>query len=184
MTCTSPSGVVAAGSNVTVAVAVIRFTDASRTPGVFSSVRCTRLLHAAQVMPETRMLQVSLIHDDLAPDHPHPAGELVHSTRQWRELDGGGPAGWEEAPDSEIGDHDLLGAARVIHSVELEVDTAAGTNPHDRRGVAVVHHDARALSVALYSGGDHRRACAEKVPVHPHDRRDSGCGHEQLRCAH
>ena len=42
-----------AGLYDTVAEPVIRLTFAPLTPGVRSSVRCTRALHAAQVMPCT-----------------------------------------------------------------------------------------------------------------------------------
>src|SRR5688500_18814083 len=42
-----------AGSKRTAAVLVIRFTDASATPGSAARVRCTRAWHAAQVIPVT-----------------------------------------------------------------------------------------------------------------------------------
>jgi hypothetical protein len=53
MASTSRSGEVVSASKRTVAAPVIRFTLALLTPGAFSSARCTRPLHAAQVMPET-----------------------------------------------------------------------------------------------------------------------------------
>jgi hypothetical protein len=41
-----------------VAEPVIRLTLAELTPGAFSRVRCTLALQAAQVMPETGMVEV------------------------------------------------------------------------------------------------------------------------------
>jgi hypothetical protein len=51
---------VISGSYATVAAPVMRFTLAEATPSVRSSVRCTRPLHAAHVMPITGMVQDSL----------------------------------------------------------------------------------------------------------------------------
>ena len=47
MALTRRSGLVEVGSKSTVAEPVIRLTLAALTPAVFSSVRCTRALHAA-----------------------------------------------------------------------------------------------------------------------------------------
>lgn len=44
-----------------VAEPVMRFTLAALTPGVFSKVRWIRLLQPAQVIPETGMVQVSVV---------------------------------------------------------------------------------------------------------------------------
>jgi hypothetical protein len=59
MLSTSCAGVVTAGSYATVAAPVIRLTLADDTPPVCSSVRCTRPLQAAHVMPVTGMVQDS-----------------------------------------------------------------------------------------------------------------------------
>src|SRR5687768_15830873 len=61
MAVTSLSASVAAGSNSTVALCIIRFTAAVSTPGSFSSARCTRPEHAAQVIPETGIVTFVMI---------------------------------------------------------------------------------------------------------------------------
>src|SRR6185312_16594066 len=61
------------GSNVTVALPNSRFTVASSTPGHASRARCTRLEHAAHVIPDTGIVIVS------------PAGRVAVATSAPRE---------------------------------------------------------------------------------------------------
>ena len=78
-----------------------------------------------------------------------------------RELDGGRPAGGEEAPDAEIRNDYFLGAAGTVSPVKLETHAPSGAHPHDGRRVAVVHLDPRALGttgpVAATAGAPARK---------------------------
>ena len=146
MVSTIRSGETTVGSYATVAAPVMRFTFAVATPGVRSSVRCTRPLHAAQVIPVTGMVQDSVggvsvsdivslgvLRDDAAAQHAHAARELV-GPLAGREAHRSGSMGRQIGANPEVGNDDLLRARVGLVAVELELNRHTGPDPNDRRG--------------------------------------------------
>src|SRR4051795_8930019 len=104
----------------------MRLTFAELTPADRSSERCTRPLHAAQVIPVTGMVHdtagarvsaisgASRLGDDGASYHAHAAGELVAPFGRG-EAHASGPMRRQEGADAEVGQHHLLrAAARLV----------------------------------------------------------------------
>ena len=63
---------------MTVALCIIRLTDASLTPGSAWSVRCTKDWHAAQVIPETGIVTFLVVAVVLASVFKSVATSLLH----------------------------------------------------------------------------------------------------------
>src|SRR5690606_24448117 len=111
------------------------------------------------------------LHDHPAPQHAHPAGELVAPRLLGSELHHGLLERRQELPDSERRKHDLLRAARRLLPIEDQPHGRPPPHPYPSRRICPLDPDAD----LLYSAGERRWRRApptrdEEVPVDPDDR--------------
>src|SRR3954470_3936401 len=73
--------------------------------------------------------------------HGHAARELVSAGFGRRHFDGGLLSRWYELPDTEVGQHDFVGARAGVASIEHETEGTAGAQSDSRGAVPTVDHD-------------------------------------------
>src|SRR5215218_6980932 len=131
------------------------------------------------------MRSPSPLHDELAVQHAHSAGNVERPRLPGRQLDRRLLEGGEELADAELGDHDLLRATGILLAIEDQAYGLALLHLHLGGLVAPMDRDGDLLRAPRASGrGDRRALGQEEVPVDPGDRRDPREDDRPIRGAH